>query len=257
MSTSDQLRTSVGSDGVAIVEIQRPPENYLDTALVGAIADAYAQLEHDARCRAIVLCSAGKHFSAGARLAARPGPAAPGSGRHLYDEVIRLFEGHKPVVAAVQGAAVGAGLGLAMSADFRVAAPESRFCANFAQLGFHHGFGLSVTLRDVAGIQVAKDLLLTGRRVRGDEAHALGLCDRLVPEIDIREAALALAAQIATSAPLAVRTIHATLQGDYLTRLTDALTRERVIQESQHNTADRAEGIAAYRERRTPIFHGH
>jgi enoyl-CoA hydratase/carnithine racemase len=98
-----------------------------------------------------------------------------------------------PVVAAVQGAAIGGGLGLAMAADLRVASPESRFAANFSLLGFHHGFGLTVTLPLAVGHQAALDLLYTGRRIDGTTAHRLGLCDTLVPPDQLRARATELA----------------------------------------------------------------
>ena len=94
---------------------------------------------------------------------------------------MRLFRTRKPIVAAIQGAAIGGGLGVAMAADFRIAAPEARFSANFARLGFHHGFGLSVTLPAAVGGQHAAELLYTGRRITGDDAVAIGLVDRVVP----------------------------------------------------------------------------
>ena len=183
------VTVATGEDFVATVELHRPPENYFDAALVEAIADAYERLDADPGCRAIVLCSEGRHFCAGARL----GGGGVDETARLYAAAVRMFAAETPVVAAVQGAAVGGGLGLALSADFRVAAPESRFSANFSRLGFHHGFGLTVTLREVAGRQAAADLLFTGRRVRGEEARALGLCDRLVPAERVRDEARALA----------------------------------------------------------------
>ena len=146
---------TVAVDGahVALVEIHRPPANFFDVALIRAIADAYAALDADPACRAIVLCSEGKHFCAGANFSAAAGSAAE-EPRPLYEQALRLFRSQTPVVAAVQGAAVGGGLGLALSADFRVATPESRFSANFSRLGFHHGFGLTVTLPALAGAYV-------------------------------------------------------------------------------------------------------
>src|SRR5207253_6312277 len=137
-----------------------------------AIADAYATLDADPACRAVVLCSEGKHFCAGANFGAAAGNAAE-EPRSLYEQALRLFRSQTPVVAAVQGAAVGGGLGLALSADFRVVASDTRLWANFAQLGFHHGFGLTITLPAVVGQQTALELLLTGRRVDGQEAHSI------------------------------------------------------------------------------------
>ena len=143
---------------------------------------------------------------------------------------VRMFAAATPVVAAVQGAAIGGGLGLALSADFRVASRSSRFAANFARLGIHHGFGLTVTLPAAVGAQAALELLYTGRRVRGEEAHALGLCDRLVADDELRAGAHALAAEIALSAPLAVRSIRQTMRGDLADRVRAATQRERAAQ---------------------------
>jgi 2-(1,2-epoxy-1,2-dihydrophenyl)acetyl-CoA isomerase len=111
----------------------------------------------------------------------------------LYAHAVRLFAAATPVVAAVQGGAIGGGLGLALSADFRVASPSSRFAANFARLGIHDGFGITVTLPATVGMQASLELLYTGRRVRGEEAHALGLCDRLAAEEELRGETYALA----------------------------------------------------------------
>src|SRR5713226_9146465 len=141
--------------------------------MIRRIADLYDALDAERDVRVIVLCASGKHFCAGADFSA--GSGATGQPGELYREAVRLFAAELPVVAAVQGAAVGGGLGLACSADFRVAAPQARFAANFARLGFHHGFALTATLPAVVGQQHALDLLYTGRRIDGNEAHRLGL----------------------------------------------------------------------------------
>src|SRR5262249_55740632 len=161
-------------------------------------ANAFEALDADKACRVILLCSDGKHFCAGAEIdpsSDEPLPRLSAGG--LYESAARIFAAHKPFVAAVQGAAVGAGLGLACAADFRIAAPEARFCANFSQLGFHHGFGLSVTLPLIAGHTNALDILYTGRRVTGEQALAMGLCSELVPVEEVRARARRLAAEVA------------------------------------------------------------
>jgi len=136
---------------VGLVEIRRPPNNFFDVALIKEIASAFEVFDADPECRAIVLAAQGKAFCAGANFgsADRDGDALlsgpiPGTA-HLYIEGNRLFRTKKPIIAAVHGAAVGGGLGLAMVADFRVTCAEARFCANFTRLGFHPGFGLTVT----------------------------------------------------------------------------------------------------------------
>jgi 2-(1,2-epoxy-1,2-dihydrophenyl)acetyl-CoA isomerase len=250
------VTVSVDDAHIALVEIHRPPANFFDAALIRAIADAYATLDADPACRAVVLCSEGKHFCAGANFGAATGDNAAEEPRSLYEQALRLFRSQTPVVAAVQGAAVGGGLGLALSADFRVATPESRFSANFSRLGFHHGFGLTVTLPALAGQQTARDLLYTGRRVPGEEALRLGLCDRLAAPGELRATAHTLANEIAASGPLAVRSIRATLLGDLADRVGAALEREAAEQDRLRETEDFREGVRASLERREPRFEG-
>ena len=256
---------------VATVELRRPPDNFFDVAMIRALADAYQALDDDPACRVIVLCAAGKHFCAGANLggedgapshpaepAAPPGrPASPlGVVSELYAEAVRLFEARTPVIAAVQGAAVGGGLGLACSADFRIAAPEARFAANFARLGFHQGFGLTVTLPAIIGGQRSLEMLYTGRRVRGEEAARIGLADKLVPADQLRSAAYEMAAEIAASAPLAVRSIRETMRGHLAAGVRAATEREGAEQNRLRQTADFREGIAATAQRRPARFEG-
>ncbi len=259
-TTFGDVAVCVRDDYVATVEIRRPPDNFFDAALIGSLADAYGWLDEQAVTRAIVLCSEGKHFCAGADFTGRSDRAgqvgASRSARKLYDEAARLFDARIPVVAAVQGAAVGGGLGLACAADFRVASPQARFCANFARIGLHHGFGLSVTLPAIVGQQRALDLLYTGRRVGGEEAVRLGLADRLASPAELRAAAHEFAAEIAASAPLAVRSIRATMRAGLAGRVRLAIDTELAEQEQLWQTADFAEGIRASAERRPPRFDG-
>ena len=143
IATGKDIGVTIASH-VGQIEIQRPPHNYFDNALINAIADALEELDRDAACRAVVLCAQGKSFCAGADFANRPATGASNqSGKHLYKEAPRIFRSKKPLVAAVQGAAIGGGLGLALAADFRVTSSEARFSANFNRLGFHPGFSLT------------------------------------------------------------------------------------------------------------------
>jgi 2-(1,2-epoxy-1,2-dihydrophenyl)acetyl-CoA isomerase len=262
-SHTQDISVSVGGDFVATVELRRPPENYFDVTLIRALADAYQQLDSDPACRAIVLCSAGKHFCAGADFtsptSADDGGSigeAKGGVSALYNEAIRLFETATPVVAAVQGAAVGGGLGLACSADFRVTTAGARFAANFARLGFHQGFGLSVTLPPIIGQQRSLEMLYTGRRIGGEEAARIGLADRLAAADELRSAAHELAAEIAGSAPLAVQSIRATMRGALAGQVRAATEREGTEQNRLRHTADWREGVRAMAERRAPRFEG-
>src|SRR5262245_12075850 len=141
---------------IATIEIQRPPHNFFDFSLIGQIADAFAAMDADPQCRALVLAAQGKSFCAGANFGSG---RSDGSGSadfteegfrnttgKLYREAVRLFRAKKPIISAIQGPAIGGGLGLALVGDFRVVSPEARFAANFAKLGIHPGIGLTVTL---------------------------------------------------------------------------------------------------------------
>jgi enoyl-CoA hydratase/carnithine racemase len=257
MKTFGEVRAWLSDDLVGSAEIARPPDNFFDAGLIASLADAYEWLD-EAGARAVVLCSEGKHFCAGADFAGRTAQAQPAAGgvRNLYLEAVRLFESQVPVVAAVQGAAVGGGLGLACSADFRVATPQTRFLANFARLGLHHGFGLTVTLPAIVGQQRAQEMLFTGRRVGGEEAARIGLADRLAGPAGLRDAAHELAAEIAAAGPVAVRSIRATMRGGLADRVRAATDHERAEQDRLRQTADFAEGVRASAERRTPRFEG-
>jgi len=245
----------VAEGTVAVVEMHRPPHNYFDVRLIEEIADQLDRADRDPHCRAVVLCSEGRNFCAGAQIGSGPSdptrdPAA------LYRAGLRLFHQALPVVAAVQGAAVGGGLGLALAADFRVAAPDSRFDCNFARLGFHHGFGITVTLPEVVGRQVALRMLMTGATLRGQDALAAGLCDRLARADGLRTAALTLAEEIAACGPLAVRAIRRTMRAGLAERVREATEVEAAAQLELVGSEDFAEGTRAMAERRAPRFRG-
>lgn len=232
--------------------LHRPPDNFFDTALLGALADAYEELAAGTSCRAIVLRSEGKHFCAGLDFAHNKEQDIAA----LYRNALRIFAAPLPVVAAVQGGAIGGGFGLALSADFRIATPGSRFAANFSRLGFHHGFGLTVTLPRVVGEQRAADLLYSGRRVQGEEARDLGLCDELVDDETLIPAATAYAATLSAAGPMAVQSIRATLRQGLVERLRLAMDHECAEQERLRRSSDFAEGLAASAARREPRFTG-
>ena len=250
----------VERDGhVAVVEMRRPPHNFFDVPLIAALADALESLEADPDCRAVVLCAQGSSFCAGAdfsRREAAPERASPRAVNPVYHEALRMFATGKPIVAAIQGPAVGGGLGLALVADFRIACPEARFSANFNRLGFHPGFGLSVTLPRLVGEQKAALLFYTGRRIDGAEAAAIGLADELVPAERVRPRAIELATEIATSSPLAVQSTRATLRAGLVERIRAAVARESVEQNRQFRSEDFREGVKAMAERRPPVFRG-
>ena len=244
---------------VVILELQRPPYNYFDAALISSVADGLEYLDNIDSCRAVVLAAQGKAFSAGANFQAETGKALfendpeRGAG-DLYRHALRLFRTRKPIVAAIQGPAIGGGLGLALVADFRVACEHSRFAANFVQLGVHAGFGISHVLPRLVGKQKASLMLYTGRRIGPDEALEMGLADVLTGAETLREEAVALAAEMARAAPLAVESTRATLRQGLADAVEQQLKRE--LSEQMHLAAstDHVEGVAAVTERRPGNF---
>jgi enoyl-CoA hydratase/carnithine racemase len=253
------------SGHVALVEIRRPPNNFFDIPLIKEIAGAFESFDDDIHIRAVVLAAQGKAFCAGANFgdgstldtqARRPNEPRPGVAP-LYVEGNRLFRTKKPIIAAVHGAAVGGGLGLAMVADFRVTCPEARFCANFTRLGFHPGFGLTVTLPAVIGQIKASLMFYTSRRVTGEEACAMGLADVLVPQQEVRDAAIKLAGEIGENSPLGLIATRMTMRGDIADRVRKATDHELEEQTLLRKTEDFKEGVKAVFERRLPNFTGH
>ena len=253
--TRDIHVESVGH--VTTIEIRRPPLNYFDLALIRQIADALEQIDADPSCRAVVLAAQGKAFCAGANFVGS-GPATPdktrAASRELYGEAVRIFRNRKPIVAAVHGAAIGGGLGLAMSADFRVTCREARFVANFTKLGFHPGFGLTVTLPEVVGPTNAALMFYTSRRVTGEDAFTMGLANVLVAQDEVGTAALRLAGEIAECAPLGLLSTRATMRAGLAERVAKATEHELEEQSWLRQTEDFKEGVKATAERRLPNF---
>jgi enoyl-CoA hydratase/carnithine racemase len=253
------------SGHVALVEIRRPPNNFFDIPLIQEIAGAFESFDDDIDIRAVVLAAQGKAFCAGANFGdgstldaqgRRPNEPGPGVAP-LYVEGNRLFRTKKPIIAAVHGAAVGGGLGLAMVADFRVTCPEARFCANFTRLGFHPGFGLTVTLPAVIGETKAALMFYTSRRVTGEEAYAMGLADVLAPQREVRDAAIKLAGEISENSPLGLIAARTTMRGDIADRVRQATDHELKEQTRLRETEDFKEGVQAVFERRRPNFKGY
>ncbi|WP_218508723.1 enoyl-CoA hydratase/isomerase family protein [Variovorax sp. dw_308] len=237
---------------VAHIEMRREAPGYIDMDFVTRLAGQLEALDADDDCRAIVLSSAGKAFCAGADFGGvTQGTPDPGP---FYQQAMRLFRTRKPIVAAVQGAAIGAGLGLALVADFRVAGPSARLSANFNRLGIHPGFGLTLTLPRLVGEQQAALLFFTGRRIDGAEAQRVGLADELVADAEVLPRALALAAEIAESSPAAVESTRASLRLGLAERIAEVNRREREIQIGQMVSADFREGVAAMAARRPANF---
>ena len=264
------IGVTLHDDYVATVELQNGPFNFFDMQMISELGDAFHALDEDKRCRAIVLCADGKAFSAGANFGDGSNKNAPiagvepegdenesafrrSSGR-LYGEAVRLFQNKKPIVGAIEGPAIGGGLGLALVPDFRVSCKEAKFATNFSLLGIHPGFGLTYTLPALIGKQHAHTMFFVGHRIDGVEAKEIGLIDALVEKANVRQAAHALAAQIASAAPLAVVSIRETVRAGLADKVRAATQRELQEQEWLVETEDAHEGMQAVAERRPGQF---
>lgn len=264
-SGDETMRTNFGdhvtvqTDGhVAVVTINRPPHNHVSVEFMKDLADAFEAVDGENNLRASVLQADGKNFCAGADLESPNGVGGSGMNgiNPLYAQAVRLFSIEKPIVAAVQGAAVGAGLGLALVADFRIASPDARFAANFVKLGFHPGFGISYTLPRLIGPGKAELMCLTGRRVKAEDGLPWGLVDEVAPLETLRVTALKLAKEIAENAPLAIISTRKTLRGDLAAAVraqTDIEFREQSLLRA---TEDFKEGVRSVAERRPGAFVG-
>ncbi|MHB8330041.1 MAG: enoyl-CoA hydratase/isomerase family protein, partial [Acidimicrobiales bacterium] len=234
---------------VAVVTLRRPPPNLLTEPALRRLADALHGLTGVAR--AAVLSSEGRSFCAGAdfRSTEAPDPTSGGGFEQqtgsFYAQAARIFDSPVPLVAAVHGAAIGAGFGLALACDVRVVGPRGWFQANFVQLGIHPGFALSAVLPRVVGPGRAAELLLTGRRVEAEEAARIGLAEQLAPPDGEVDAAVALAEQIAAGAPLAVASTRATLRAGLAQLAAEAMRHELAEQAALAGTADAVEGVNA------------
>lgn len=243
---------------IARVVIDKPPHNNVSVELMKDLADVLEVCDSDPDCRVVVLSTTGRTFCAGADLSGRASDVGldERESNPLYDQVARLCSTELPIVCAVQGAAVGAGLGLACVADFRIASPEARFAANFVKLGFHPGFGLTHLLPRLIGGQRAGLMFLTGRRIKAEEALDWGLVDQVVPADQLEAAALALAAEIAEAAPLAVVSTRETLRLGLTDAVRRATNREFHEQRWLMQTEDFKEGVKSVAERRPGNFRG-
>ena len=242
---------------VGEIVFRHPEHNHASFELMSGVADALDAFGADPECRAIVLASNGKAFCAGADFGSSDegrGESSSAPVIRFYRQALRVFASTKPIVVAVQGAAIGAGLGLAVAGDFRVAADEARFGANFVKIGFHPGFALTCTLPRLIGEQRAMHMMLTGERYRAADVLSWGLVDEVTTLDQVRTRAHVLAARIAENAPLALLATRKTMRRGLAHAAMQALALEARAQARLRRTEDHQEGIRAVAERRPGRF---
>lgn len=249
-------------EDVAIVTLNEPERlNPISDRMRADLLAALEEAVADEAVRTIVLTGAGRHFSAGADMSqlGLPGGPDPARSRRRLVPMHRVIElivcGPKPVIAAVEGIAFGAGFSLAAGCDYLVAGEGARFGASFGKVGLTADCGLPWTLPQRIGHSTARDLLFTGRPVQLDEALAIGLVDQAVAAGEALEAAIAKAADYRVAAPLSIASVKAAFAQGF-GPFTDVLAMEKLQQPMLSMTADHDEGVAAFKEKRPPVFRG-
>lgn len=251
--------------GVVLVTFTDPDRRNAMTAEMGAdLAAALAGLTGRDDVRAVVLTGAGSAFSGGGDLAlladkaarAKAGEDQTASMREFYEVFLSVVRAPFPVLAAVNGHAIGAGACVAVACDLAVVARQAKIGFNFVRLGIHPGMGGSWTLPRLVGPQRAAELLYTGRLFTGVEAADYGLALEALPTGDVLPRALELAAAIARSAPQPVRQLKQSLAAAGSRTLAEQLDAEAAAQAANYRTKDVDEGLLAARERRAPRFTG-
>jgi enoyl-CoA hydratase len=257
------LRIDRDGDGVVLLTLDVPDRrNALTEELTAAWTAAIAELSSDESTRCVVVTGAGTVFSAGGDLGwieqggTLDVPALRARMLPFYRSWLAVRDLPMPTVAALNGAAIGAGAALALACDLRYAAPAATLSVPFTALGMHAGMATTWLLSEVAGLAVARELLLTGRVVAGAEAVGLGLVNRVFPAETFLDDVLEVARQVASRAPLATRLTKVALANGGPASFEAAIAWDSVAQPVTMVTADLREGVQARRERRPPRFTG-
>jgi enoyl-CoA hydratase/carnithine racemase len=257
------------ADHVASITLNRPDNrNSMTPDLLGGLADAVSRARGDADVRCVILTGNGTSFCAGADFKSRP-PGLDGGRRdaggyraphellyETYSHFLAVTDIEVPVIAAMQGHAIGGGLGLAVVCDLRVANRDAKYGANFVRLGLHPGMATTWLLPRLMGVPRAIELLLTGRIISGAQAAETGLVHYAVPAEEVLPRARELAREIASAAPLAVRWTKRSIYAGLAWDPRSAARAEAHVQSRTSETEDSREGIAALLERREPDFKG-
>jgi len=251
------------NDHVATLTLNRPDNrNSMTPDLLAGLAQAVESIRGDREVRCVVVTARGKSFCAGAdfKQSREDTPddyQAPHERAYaLYASFLSLLEIEVPVIAAMQGHAIGGGLGLAVVCDLRVANRESRYGANFVRLGLHPGMSTTYLLPRLMGVPRAVEFLLTGRIVSGSEAADAGLVHYAVEPEEVLPRARDLALEIASAAPLAVRWTKRSIYQGLDWDPPRAARHEALVQSRSMETEDFREGVAALLGRRDPEFRG-
>ena len=255
------LRLELGP--VSRIVLDRPEKhNAMSVEMGGLLRDAVSAINGSDSVRVVLVQGEGRAFCAGGDFdiieASSRQPPEDNRRRMLefYGSFLSVLRVRVPVVAQIHGAAVGAGLALALACDVRVAAAQAKLGANFVRVGLHPGMGCSLLLPHIVGAAKAAELIYTGQLIDGAEAARIGLVNKAVPAEALEAETSAVVEQLLKAAPIAVMQAKATLMASLWSRVDDALNREANAQAIDFGTEDLREAVAAFRAGRPPVFNG-
>jgi 2-(1,2-epoxy-1,2-dihydrophenyl)acetyl-CoA isomerase len=256
----DPILLSHQDGGVLRLTLNRPKANAFDEVLIQALFEALRRAESDGSVRCLILTGAGRVFSAGQDVNALASGERVSFRRHLertYNRLIRqmrLLE--KPILGAINGAAAGAGLGVALATDIRIAARSARFVFGFTGIGLTGDSGTSLTLPLLIGLARASEMAFTNDPISAEQALAYGLVNHVVDDDALVAEANRLASRIAAGAPQAIAFTKRAFNRTALAGLEAALDYEAYLQEAAGRTEDHREGVRAFLEKRDAQFKG-
>ncbi len=256
----ETIKVEEAAPGVTVIAFNRPDvANALSTQMGRELLDVWSKLRGDEGLRCVILRGEGKHFQAGADLKERNGMTdeAWAEQHRLFEAMIRAqLACPVPVIAAVQGAAMGGGCEMTLACDFAYAAEGARFGLPEAGLGIIPGLGGTQLLTRAVGPRRAIEVLTTAQPFTAEQAKAWGLVSDVVPADRLMETVLAVASVIAAKAPLSVRGAKRVVHGGQDLDLARAMDLELTVYNHLFTTHDRREGVASFNEKRTPKFEG-
>ena len=252
-------------DGIATLTLNRPERlNALGGTLRDDLLDAIGRASGDADVRVIIITGAGKGFCSGGDVKAMAERRQSGESRPVLEKIapsrdrtlLAMRDAPQPIIAAVNGAAAGAGMNLALGCDIRLASTAAKFSQAFVRRGLHPDWGGTYFLPRVVGVAKAAELIFTGALIDAAEALRLGIVSAVYPPDELLPAAHALARTIADGPPLAIRLAKRAIYHSLDTDLRGALEFETFAQNACYETEDAAEGARAFVEKRAPVFKG-
>jgi len=246
---------------IAQLTINRPDNrNTMNREVMTAFNEAINQIKINEEIRCLIITGSGKSFCAGADLTElnvnQPDASPSELLMDVYQPFLNIRDIGPPVIAAMNGHAIGGGLGLALICDIRVACKESKYGANFARLGIHSGMAISYMLPKIIGLPLANELLLTGRLIDGDTAVKIGLANYAEFQGEVLSKAWELASEIASCAPAAVKMMKRSIYRGLDWSPENAAEIEAFCQAQTFQMQDAKEGISALLEKREPMFKG-